>query len=986
MCYLKYRLIFFYCLLFQLIFNFSFSQNNYNQYVNPFIGTGGHGHTYPGATLPHGMVQLSPDTRLDGWDGCSGYHYSDSFIYGFTHTHLSGTGCSDYGDILLMPGNGKPSFNNKDYGSSFSHKNEKASPGFYSVKLSDNNIDVKLTSTERVGIHKYHFNNSKDKFVILDLKHRDEVLSSSIKIEDDYTVSGLRRSKAWANDQYVFFVIKFSSPIFISELTDNEIVINKNEINDSKNIKACFKFDQIKKNDLLVKVAISSVSVEGAKKNLEVEADNLTFDQILKKSKLKWNQELSRIEVKSKDKKKLTVFYTALYHTAIVPNINMDVDSNYRGRDQQIQKANDFVYYSVFSLWDTYRAAHPLYSIIDKKRTLDYIKTFLAQYQQGGRLPVWELSSCETDCMIGYHSVPVIVDAFQKGITNFDTNLALEAMLKSANWNHLGLPAFNTKGVINVEDDHESISKTLEYAYDDYCIGLFASLTGQYDTAKYYFNKSCYYKNIYDSETGFMRPKKNGDWINPFDPKEVNNYFTEGNSWQYSFYFPQDVLGYIDMIGDKNKLENKLDLLFSENSKTTGREQSDITGLIGQYAHGNEPSHHIAYLYDYTNNPSKTQYMVNKIMNEFYSNEPDGLIGNEDCGQMSAWYIFSALGFYPVNPCSNKFMIGSPQFDYARINLDNNNSIVLTTKNRNQKNFYINSIHVKYKNKNETSVWNNPSIDYNTFSKIDSIDFEMNDSPSNSLNQEVKESSISKLFASNFILNPIIHSNGMSFIDSQQISISSNQKNVSYYYTVDGSLPNKFSTLYSGSFVIDSSVAVNAIAIDTKGNKSFVTIANFKKSTHLWDVKNNSKYMKSYDGGGELALVDEIYGTTNWRMGNWQGYQNNNLDIVVDMKAQKFISSISMNFLQDTRSWIILPQSVTIEVSSDGIQFNKVYEDSNFVDAKDYTIQIKKITSEFSTQKIRYIKVIAKQFGLLPDWHEGKGGDSILFIDEIEAK
>jgi len=312
MCYLKYRLIFFFCLLFQLIFHFSFSQNNYNQYVNPFIGTGGHGHTYPGATLPHGMVQLSPDTRLDGWDGCSGYHYSDSFIYGFTHTHLSGTGCSDYGDILLMPGNGIPSFNNKEYGSFFKHENEKASPGFYSVKLLDDNIDVKLTSTERVGVHQYHFNNSKHKFVILDLKHRDEVISSSIKIEDDFNVSGLRRSNSWANDQYVFFVMKFSAPIFKTELTDNDIVINRNEINDSKNIKACFKFDQIKKNELLIKVAISSVSVEGAKKNLEVEANKLTFNQIVKKAKMKWNQELSRIEVKSKDKEKLTVFYTAL--------------------------------------------------------------------------------------------------------------------------------------------------------------------------------------------------------------------------------------------------------------------------------------------------------------------------------------------------------------------------------------------------------------------------------------------------------------------------------------------------------------------------------------------------------------------------------------------------------------------------------------------------------------------------------------------------
>jgi hypothetical protein len=969
-----------------LFFEISKAQNDLTQFVNPFIGTGGHGHTYPGATLPHGMVQLSPDTRLEGWDGCSGYHYTDSFIYGFTHTHLSGTGCSDYGDILLMPGNGKPNFNNKVYGSLFSHKKEKASPGFYSVKLLDDNIDVKLTSTERVGVHKYHFNNPKEKFIILDLKHRDEVISSSLKIEDDYTVSGLRRSKAWANDQYVFFVMKFSAPIFKFGIWKNDSIVNTNELENEKNIKSFFLFNKLINNDLIIKVSISSVSVEGAKKNLEEEAEHLSFNQILEKAKTKWNEELSRIEVKSKDIEKLKVFYTALYHTAIVPNINMDVDSNYRGRDQQIHKANDFVYYSVFSLWDTYRAAHPLYSMIDKKRTLDYVKTFLAQYQQGGRLPVWELASCETDCMIGYHSVPVIVDAFQKGITNFDKQLALEAMLKSANWNHLGLPAFNTKGLINVEDEHESISKTLEYAYDDYCIGYFANLIGQYDTAKYYFKKACYYKNIFDPATGFMRPKKNGDWISPFDPREVNNHFTEANSWQYSFYFPQDVYGYMEMIGGKDQLEKKLDQLFSESSQTTGRDQSDITGLIGQYAHGNEPSHHIAYLYDYTNNPSKTQYMVNKIMNQFYSNQPDGLIGNEDCGQMSAWYVFSALGFYPVNPCSNQYMLGSPQFEYAKINLDNGNSIVLNTKNKNEKNFHFNSIGIKYKNQNKIDVWNNPSLDYNSFDKIDYIDFLMSDTPNNCLNQEVKEASISKLFATNLILNPVIHSEGMSFVDSQQISITSNQENTYYYYTLDGSLPTRSSALYKYPFILDSSATVNAIAIDTKGNESFVTTALFKKLSHVWDVTLNTKYMKSYDGGGELGLVDEIHGTTNWRMGNWQGYQNDNLDVVVDLKVSKSISEVNVSFLQDTRSWVVMPKTVKVEISNDGKNFVKIYEDSNYVDAKDYEVQIKNVNSKFESQRVRYVRVIATQFGKLPEWHQGDGGDSIIFVDEIEIK
>ncbi len=977
-----------FCLLFIVIhfILFGFAQRNNTQFVNPFIGTGGHGHTYPGATLPHGMVQLSPDTRLDGWDGCSGYHYSDNFIYGFSHTHLSGTGCSDYGDILLMPGNGKPSFDNKVYGSLFNHNDESAKPGFYAVKLLDDNIDVKLTSTERVGVHQYHYNNSKDRFVLLDLKHRDEVIESSLKIEDDYTVSGMRRSKAWAANQYVFFVIKFSAPISGYGIAENDILVDKKEINDAKNLKAYFNFKKLKSNTLFIKVAISPVSVEGAKRNLKAEAESFSFNQILNQANNKWNQELSRIDVITTNKDKLEIFYTALYHTAIVPNINMDIDGQYRGRDNLIHKAEDFTYYSVFSLWDTYRAAHPLYSMIDKKRTLDYIKTFLVQYQQGGRLPVWELSSNETDCMIGYHSVPVILDAFQKGISSFDTKLALEAMLKSANWNHLGLPAFNSKGMINVEDEHESVSKTLEYAFDDYCIALFSTLIGENDSTKLYFKRGCNYKNIFDPETGFMRPKKNGDWIYPFDPKEVNNHFTEANSWQYSFYFPQDVLGYIEMIGGKDQLEKKLDQLFAEESKTSGREQSDITGLIGQYAHGNEPSHHIAYLYNYTNSPYKTQFMVNKIMNEFYSNQPDGLIGNEDCGQMSAWYVFSALGFYPVNPCSNQFMIGSPQFESATIKLDNGDSILLNTINKTDKNYYIKSIGANYKNKVEIADWDAPYIDYSTFSKLDKMDFLMSDHPADNLNKGIQESSISKMYASDYIFNPTIHSKGMSFVDSQKIEIKSNQKGVSYFYTTDGTSPDKNSLLYTKPFVIHSSSTIKTKAMDLKGNESFITTASFKKISHLWDVALNSGFMKSYDAGGEQGLVDEIHGSLNWRMGNWQGYQNNNLDAVVDLKESKSISAIDITFLQDTRSWVIMPKCVKVEVSNDGKNFIKVYEDSNYVDPKDYEVQIKKVNTKFEQRKARYVRVVATQFGKLPEWHQGYGGDSIIFVDEIEVK
>ena len=476
-----------------------FAQQNFVQYVNPFIGTGGHGHTYPGATLPHGMVQLSPDTRLEGWDGCGGYHYSDSFIYGFSHTHLSGTGVSDYGDILLMPMNGNPLADNKIYGSLFNHKNEKASAGYYSVLLEDDKIQTEFTATERTGFHHYTFSSASQNNIILDLKHRDPVIESSLIIEDSVTISGLRRSKAWANDQYVFFVMKFSKPIVKNGIWQDTVLSENLSAAISKNIKEYIQFDLTASKDIYVKVAISAVSVEGAKKNLESEMPGWDFEAVKSAAEKKWQTELSKIEVKSTDENKLKIFYTALYHTAIVPNINMDVDGQYRGRDNKIHTAEGFTYYSVFSLWDTYRGAHPLYTIIDQARTLDYIKTFLVQYQQGGRLPVWELANCETDCMIGYHSIPVIVDAYAKGIKDFDTKLALEAMKKSATWDHLGLPAYIKNGLIEVEDESESVSKTLEYAYDDWCIAMFAKMTGNDTDYREYIKRSQYYKNVLDS-------------------------------------------------------------------------------------------------------------------------------------------------------------------------------------------------------------------------------------------------------------------------------------------------------------------------------------------------------------------------------------------------------------------------------------------------------------------------------------------------------
>lgn len=952
------------------------AQKNFTQYVDPFIGTGGHGHTYPGAVLPHGMVQLSPDTRLDGWDGCGGYHYSDHYIYGFTHTHLSGTGVSDYGDILIMPMKGEPSPDNKVYGSEFSHTGEQAEPGFYSVKLEDDNILAEMTATTRVGFHKYRFPDPENNHIVIDLDHRDEVIGSSLRIINRQTIAGLRRSKSWANNQYVYFVIEFSRPFTTARFWQHDSLLSPGTagIADSKNIKAAFKFA----DDLvMIKTAISAVSEEGAFNNLITELPGWDFEKTREDARQKWNIELGKIDVESDDLKKLRTFYTALYHTAIVPNINQDVDGRYRGRDDQIHRSDGFTNYSVFSLWDTHRGAHPLYTIIDQKRTLDYIKSFLVQYREGGRLPVWELSSCETDCMIGYHSVPVIVDAYMKGINQFDTKLALEAMRRSATWDHYGLPALMDHGLLEIDDEQESVSKTLEYAYDDWCIAQFAMKTGSLPDYNYYIKRAQAYKNLLDPKTGFMRPRKNGNWVSPFDPREVNSNFTEANSWQYSFYTPHDMNGYLGMIGGRKKMEEKLDRLFSENTQTTGRDQSDITGMIGQYAHGNEPSHHIAYLYNFTGAAYKTQAMVHRIMNEMYHDTPDGLEGNEDCGQMSAWYVLSALGFYPVTPGTTDYIIGTPLFSSATIHLENGKTFTVKGNQAGQENFYIQAASLNGR------PYERSYLSYFDMNKGGILNFTMGPKPSAFGKTGFPTTGIA---GNTIVLNPVIDGGDMSFKGDKIIKINAAQKGLRYLYTLDGTTPGPSSRKYTGPFSINKSTTVKAIALNADGEKSFVTTALYKRVLHNWTIKLNTAYEQQYDGNGLNGLIDDVRGKVDWRKGNWQGYQNADMDVVIDLQEPRSISDIDIGFLQDSRAWIIMPKEIVIEVSNDNKNFLKVYSGENYLPVEDETVQLKNIEAKFTAVSARFVRVIARQYGKLPAWHLGAGGDTHIFVDEIQIR
>lgn len=939
-------------------------------YVNPFIGTGGHGHTYPGATLPFGMMQLSTDTRLDGWDGCSGYHYSDDEIYGFSHTHLSGTGVSDYGDVLLMPTN-EMIFNNgadgnKGYKSKFSHENEIAEPGFYKVLLEDTNINVELTTSRRSGMHKYQFPDSNNNYIILDLEHRDELLAHNITQVTPKVIQGFRHSKAWASNQKLFYYVELSHKF--------ELVYEDNQ----KQSKAALKINNPKNEAVFVKIGISAVDSKGAKQNLEAEIGNKNFEQVKKEAQDIWEQQLQKIEVIDNNEDNKTNFYTSLYHVALAPNLYQDVDGRYRGMDLNIHKTNDFEYYTVFSLWDTYRAVHPLYTIIEQEKTNHFINTFLAKYDEGGIMPIWDLSANYTGCMIGYHAVPVIADAYLKGIRNYDVDKAFTAMKHSANQDKLGLQYYKELGFIPVENESESVSKTLEYAYDDWSIAKMAESMGKDKDYQTFVERAQNYKNVYDPESQFMRGRFRNSWFSPFDPYEVNFNYTEANAWQYSFYVPQDITGFIKLLGGKNQLENNLDKLFSASQNTSGSHQADITGLIGQYAHGNEPSHHMAYLYNFVNKTSKTQEKVNQILTELYTNSPDGISGNEDCGQMSAWYIFSSMGFYPVTPGANEYIIGAPLFEKSTIHLENGKSFTVEAKNKSEENIYIQSATLNgedylHSYLNHQDIMNGGKLVF-TMTNTPS-DWATNDNhiPSTAINDHL------------IVTAPFVEKGDIAFKESTSVTLANVDKEASIFYREGYKGGYK---KYKNPILIDKGIPLYVYA-EKNGVKSATVRTDFYKIDPNIKIDLKSEYANQYNAGGDNALIDGVLGAEDFRTGTWQGYFDTDLVAVVDLgKVKNDDGRIKVQFLEDQKSWIFLPTKITCLVSEDGKNYASLGEfDIDVEEQKDRSI--KGYTFYYpKNSNVRYVKLVANKLGTLPKWHLGAkhNGKSWLFVDEIQFK
>ncbi len=935
-----------------------FAQRDLTRYVNPFIGTGGHGHTFPGAIVPFGMVQLSPDTRLTGWDGCSGYHYSDSIIYGFSHTHLSGTGISDYGDILLLPtlGSLQPA--------RFQHRNETATPGYYSVKL-DDNIFIELTTTARVGLHRYTFPRTENAKIIIDLAHRDRVIDSDLRIKNETTIVGWRRSQAWAKDQVVYFAAEFSQPFTSHGSTGGEL-------------KTYFNFDTRGGAPVLVRVGISPVDVEGAVKNLRGELNHWDFDKVRADARAAWNRELGKIVASDGTNAQLTNFYTALYHAMTAPNLFMDVDGRYRGRDFKIHTAGDFSNYTVFSLWDTFRAAHPLYAIIDQKRTRDFILTFLAQYEQGGRLPVWELAANETDTMIGYHAVSVIADAVTKGIGGFDLRKAYAAMKHSADSRHYGLDAYIANGFIGMEDDRESVSKVLEYSYDDWCVALVALRLGYVKDYEHYIARAQSYKNVFDSATGFMRPRRNANWVEPFDPREVTFAFTEANSWQYTFFAPHDISGLIRLMGGRPQFAKKLDQLFIAHSQTTGREQVDITGMIGQYAHGNEPSHHMAYLYNYVGQPWKTQSRVRQIVDQFYKPEPDGLIGNEDCGQMSAWFVLSAAGFYPVTPGQGIYVIGSPLFPEIRFNLENGKSFVIRARGLSPRNVYIQSARLNGRPYTKSFLWHSDLMSGGE------LVFQLGPRPNPGWGTGLENQPVSRIVGPDIVPVPVIKAASQTFTDRLEVSVvTADGKPAALHYTTNGTPPDANSPKFTAPFFIEANTTVKAFAIAPDGRQSREVVAKYHRIPHDWKITLLSNYSSQYTGGSAFAVIDGIRGTKNWSGGAWQGYQGKDFVAVLDLGRAQQVSTVGAGFLQDIASWIWMPRRVEVELSLDGKKFSSAFSIHPDVWEQQGGVVMKDVVQSIPPQSARYIRIRAVNFGKIPAWHPGSGGDAWIFVDEI---
>ena len=764
-------------------------------YVNPFIGTGFHGHTYPGATTPLGKVQLSPDTRAGNWDACAGYHYSDTTIDGFSHTHLSGTGCADLADILFHPTTREIVIHDGECVLQpyfFSHDDERASCGYYAVTLPDVNIGVELTAAPRTGVHRYTFTGKGPRQVIVDLLHtvtEERIDLCELRRTAPGELAGMRRTQGWVPDQYVFFAARFSEPFAdVQLLGDKQAVLT-------------FAPDV---RTLTIAVGLSSVSVENARMNSLAEVPELDFDAVHARAVGQWRKALGDIVVEGGSRDEMTNFYTAQYHTKLTPNLMSDVNGEYRRHDQTVARMPEGEsYYSTFSLWDTFRAWNPLQTLVDTALVNDMIRSMLDMYDSTGELPIWPLASGETGTMIGYHAVSVIADAYLKGIRGYDADKALEAMIRSSNINKKGSDYYTVQGYIPSNIKRESVSCTLEYAYDDWAIARMAQAMGRDDVFGEYARRALNYVNVFDGSTCFFRGRQSdGNWSAPFEEFATGRDYTEATPWHYRFFVPHDVNGLIQLFGSREAFIREMDRLFTLESDEMQLDVSDVTGLMGQYAHGNEPSHHMAYLYNYVGQPWKTQELTRRLLHEMYAPTPEGIIGNEDCGQMSAWYVFSSLGFYPVCPGSNEFALTAPQFPKAVVRLANGRALTVTADNP-RRSVYIASVTLDGKPIDRNY------ITYDELMQGGELHFALRPRPDYERGTDDAAAPHS-LTRGEVVSIPYTTQNVSLFTEPLAVALATTTSGAEIRYTLDGSEPTETSALYAAPVPVDRSLTLKA--------------------------------------------------------------------------------------------------------------------------------------------------------------------------------
>ncbi|AUP80065.1 GH92 family glycosyl hydrolase [Flavivirga eckloniae] len=974
-------------------------------YVDPMIGTDAHGHTFPGATTPFGMVQLSPSNDFKSWDWCSGYHYSDSIIKGFAHNHISGAGLSGLGDILIMPTMGKKTTKSgsdelvdDSYRSRFSHKTERARAGYYAVTLEDYGINVELTATPRTGFHKYTFNKSGVSDIVIDPTHgvMERAAETSIEVVSNSEIRGYKSVGSGDKYRYAYFSAKFSKPFEKATITDNDKEIEEQKLTALK-AKGYVSFNVEEGEQIEVSVTLSPIDYDGVDKNFKTEAQGKSFDDVLKETTEAWNKVLNKITISetSSDAKKRT-FYTAMYHAFISPNIISDVDGRYAVEGKQY-KFNS-TQYSNYSTWDTYRALHPLLTIIEQKETSKMINSLISRDSQAGvGQPVWELLGFDNGCMIGYTTSSVIGDAVLKNIDGINYEEAFKSMYKAASdlskhsavYDVSGLEDYINYGYVTGETG-SSVSKTTEYNYHDFVIAEVAKKLGKTKEAEEFHKRSIGYRAMFNPEDGYLYPVYSTGEMHKLNLSSwddlIPNYVS-GNIWAYSAYTPHDMAGVIQLHGGKEKYATWLDKVFSDTSTLGGAQHVDISGFIGKYGHGDEPGHQMPYLYNFVGQPWKSQKYVNEVVTTMYSDKPDGLINNEDLGQMSAWYIFSTLGFYPVAPASLNYQLGAPYYESATVNLENGNTFTVKAHNLSDANFYVQSV------KLNGEIYNKTFISHDDIMNGGVLEFTMGEAPNKVWGSLDESTSIGAISAKSpeilvkATASPYDENNSFFFSEKHIATLKSNDSDADIYYTTDGSTPTLRSNKYKQPFEIKENCILKAAAIKQGLNISkiyekplFKSIFPLLKEGYPKITMNNWSEPNYGKEDGRL-LFDEVVGSSSYGDGKWTAIKDT-FDVGIDLGQNHIVENISVGVLTDIGSWIFPTKSIEVYGGNSNQSLNLIGK-LNLPKADKFPKEVNRYTLPVKKGQYKYLRVKVNPYGVAPEWHGAFGQKVWLFIDEI---